>query len=563
MLAHPCPARSGPPSRSSPRDGPLAAALAAVGAALAAVVVYQDVLRGYFWSDDFSWLFVLHDGSLGEFLITPMGGHTLVARNALIALLDAVAGIDPHPWFATVLLTHALNVVLLARLVFLLTGRAVLAGVGALAWGICPAAGETLAWYAVYGQVAAVTCLLLGLGRVAVRVRQDAPLSGRDLIFVAGWFGLSSLFFGTALAIAVAWPLAVALLVPGSVRGSTCWGRVLAVSAVVCVLYGALQLLGWRTYESQVVPLQLLTWLGRRWWPAAVALAQLLRVGVTSTVLGTWWTPGPQSDAVSWITLALAATVSAVGVRRAPSRLRATLLAFGLFAVAIYGLIAVSRGPLAGPLFRQTSAQVGAVLRYHYAPQAFLVVALCAVLSALAPRRVPRGGELLAVGWGALLIAGQVRDGVDVDLHDASRAEVAQALQAIDARVAAVPPGEVAYVDNAPLAAFGWLPNTTEPPPGLAALFVITSPTDRRDGRVVRFIEPDPAVRAHAARRGGRTATLLVAPPVTQRPAISSSASTRGRSAGAKRAARSAARARSRSVSLRLASASMVARSAR
>jgi hypothetical protein len=512
MPAQPRPARAGPPLRSSSWDGPLAAALAAAGAALAAVVVYREVLRGYFWHDDFSWLYVLHDGSLWEFLITPMGGHTLVARNALIALLDTVAGIDPRPWFATVLLTHALNVALLARLVFLLTGRAVLAGVGALAWGICPAASETLAWYAVYGQAAAVTCLLLGLGRVAVRVRQDAPLAGRDLIVVAGWFALSSLFFGTALAIVLAWPLAAALLVPGGVTGST-RGRVLAVSAVVCVLYGALQLLGWRTYETQVVPLQLLVWLGRRWWPAVVALAQLLRVGVTSLVLGTWWTPGPRSDVVSWITLALTAIVWAVAVRRAPSRLRATLLAFGLFAVAIYGLIAVGRGPLAGLLFRQTSAQLAAVPRYHYAPQAFLAVGLCAVLSALAPRRLPRGGELLALAWGALLIAGQVRHGVHVDLHEDSRAEVEHALGALRAGIAATPRGETAYVPNAAVDVFGWLPNTVDEPPGIAALFVITSATDTVDGRLIRFVEPNPLVREHTRRRGGRTAGLLVAPP--------------------------------------------------
>ena len=66
MPTHP----SAPPPRG--RDGRVAAAVA-----------YRDVLRSYFWHDDFAWLFVLHERGLTEFLLTPLGGHTLVARNAV------------------------------------------------------------------------------------------------------------------------------------------------------------------------------------------------------------------------------------------------------------------------------------------------------------------------------------------------------------------------------------------------------------------------------------------------------------------------------------------------
>ena len=66
MPTHP----SAPPPRG--RDGRVAAAVA-----------YRDVLRSYFWHDDFAWLFVLHERGHTEFLLTPLGGHTLVARNAV------------------------------------------------------------------------------------------------------------------------------------------------------------------------------------------------------------------------------------------------------------------------------------------------------------------------------------------------------------------------------------------------------------------------------------------------------------------------------------------------
>src|SRR5690606_35637332 len=99
---------------------------------------------------------------------------------------------------------------------------ALLAGVGALAWGICPAASETLGWYAVYGQVAATTCLLAAFNRVASLARRDAIPARRDLLLVTSLLVLSSLFFGTAIAVAIAFPIVLALLVPGSVRG---WRR--------------------------------------------------------------------------------------------------------------------------------------------------------------------------------------------------------------------------------------------------------------------------------------------------------------------------------------------------
>lgn len=507
MPTHP----SAPPPRG--RDGRVAAALAALVAALAAAVAYRDVLRSYFWNDDFAWLFVLHERGLTEFLLTPLGGHTLVARNAVFAVLDALSGLDPRPWFASVLVTHAVNVALLARLIWLVTGSALLAGVGALAWGLCPAAGDTLGWYSVYGQVASMTCLLVALARVALRARAGATLARGDLLYVGTWLALSSLFFGTALAFACAWPVVAALLVPRSVAHRRSLAGVVAVSATVLVLYGGLQLVARTAYGTPVFAPGALGWLLERPWPTVVAVGQLLRVGATSLLLGPWWTPAERSDVVSWLALTATAAFGVLAVLRAPTDRGAAILAFGVLCISGYALIAVARAPLAGALFGQTAAQVGATMRYHYVPLGFLAVAVMAALDVVLARRLTGSRALVPLAWALLLLAGQLRHGLPVDVHEASRAEVGEALQAIDARVAAVPRGEVAYLANAPLAAFGWLPNTTEHPPGLAALFVITSPTDTRDSRVVRFTEPNPGIRQQTTLRGGRTASLLVDPP--------------------------------------------------
>jgi len=505
MPAHPASGRSAP----APHDR-AAATIAALVAAAAAAVAYRKVLHAYFWNDDFAWLFVLHERGLTEFLLTPLGGHTLVARNAAFALLDALAGLDPRPWFGSMLVTHAVNVALLARLIWLLTGDALLAGVGALAWGACPAAGETLAWYSVYGQVAATTCLLVALARVALRARAGAALSRSDLVFVASWLALSSLFFGTVLAVVCAWPLVATLLVPRSVADRYGIAGIVAVSASVIVLYAGLQLVARTAYGTPIFAPGALGWLLQRPWSTGAAFGQLLRVGATSLLLGAWWKAAPRSDVVSWLTLVAATTCVVLAALRAPPGRGAPVVAFGVLCVSAYGLVAVARAPLAGVLLGQTAGQLGTTMRYHYVPLAFLVVALVLALDVTLGWRHAATRALVSVAWAALLLAGWLVRSVPVDVHDASRAEMGRALQAIDAGVAAVPRGEVAYLANAPLAAFGWLPNTTESPPGLAALFVITSPIDTRDGRIVRFTEPDPVVREHAARRGGRTATLLV-----------------------------------------------------
>src|SRR5262249_20603455 len=163
-------------------DGPSrqragAVALVAILAAVASVAVYREVLDSYFWNDDFVWMYLLRDRSLAEVLFTPIAGPSPAAPHALFALVLEAFWLAPRPHLSTVLATHAVNVLLVCRLVWLLTGNVALAGLGALAWGTCPAASETLAWYSVYGQIAALTCLLAMFCHIARRARASGRLT--------------------------------------------------------------------------------------------------------------------------------------------------------------------------------------------------------------------------------------------------------------------------------------------------------------------------------------------------------------------------------------------------
>lgn len=487
----------------------MAVVLVALGAAGASMAVYRSVLGAYFWNDDFTWLYLLHDRSFAEFLLTPMGGHSLVARNAVFALTDTVAGFDPRPYFATMLVTHGLNVALLAGLIWRLTGRIMLAGIGAFAWGTCPSASETLAWYSVYGHVAATTCILLALHRVAPRARDGEMPPLGDIAIAAAWLVLSSLFFGTALAVAFVWPLFMVVLFPGLTADRRRLRVIVAATAAVLGLYLLLQVLASRLYGAPMVPVDTVQSLLASPSRAAITFLQLVRVGVASLCLGAAWHPAARSDDLSWMVLLVAVGGWTTALLVASSRRRRTMLGFLLLALAVYALLAVARGPISATLMGKAGAAVAATPRYHYAAQAFLVVTLCAGMDAVASRlRFP--AFLSLVAWGCALVAAIIVRGVAVECHETVRVEVIRMLAAVRDRVALARAAETVYVANTPVPGFGWMPNSAQPLPGLVALFIIASRSDDIDGRPVRFVESDPAIREPFMHPGSRTARLLV-----------------------------------------------------
>jgi len=154
--------------------------------------------------------------------------------------------------------------------------------------------------------------------------------------------------------------------------------------------------------------------------------------------------------------------------------------------------------------------------RYHYMAQ-FPVALLLAVAASQLASAMPLGWRRAAaaaciVGF-AMVIALRGWPTPHPTAYTASR--LGDLRGSIADLAHAVPPGETVYVRNRRLPQAGWLVGMDSPEfPGLAAFFCILFPDDVVDGRPIRFVESNPAVRAGAAGRP-RMAELLVstAPP--------------------------------------------------
>ncbi|MCW5891338.1 MAG: hypothetical protein KIT14_12410 [bacterium] len=365
-------------------------------------------------------------------------------------------------------------------------------------------ASESLTWYSAFGGVASTTCVLLALGRVAGR--RVETLGRRVWLVVFAWLVLGDLFFGTALPVALVLPAVVAIAFPATPQRRAAVRAALAVAGGVALVHLGLQWVATTAFAAAAVQGAELRWLLHGLEPAARSFAALLRSGVTSLLLGAWWSPVPGSAATAWIALGVAAagSLAVLGLAPAPRWFAACVLV----ALAVYAAVAASRGPLLVGLLGQEPAEIGATLRYHYASQAFLAVAACIGLTALLARS-PGTQAVVACGVAAVLLAGTVRRPVPLELHELTRRRVTEALTALRVRIALTPPGQTASIGNRQLPGLGWMPNTTAPLPGLAALFVIAFPSDAIDGRRVRFVEHDLPTYWTFTARPGRLADVL------------------------------------------------------
>jgi len=150
---------SGPPARRPHAEWALAAI-----AACAAILANVWILGQFFFADDFANLVEVANFGPGDFIIAPAGGgHMSMLRNVMLYLSFRAFGMDATGYFAIVLVTHVVNVLLLFAVARRLTGSAMLAGFGAVLFAISPTNGGTLGWYAVYGHALSTTCLLAAL----------------------------------------------------------------------------------------------------------------------------------------------------------------------------------------------------------------------------------------------------------------------------------------------------------------------------------------------------------------------------------------------------------------
>jgi hypothetical protein len=464
---------------------------------------YWPITANYFHADDFQHLYLIADGRLGEFLVTPYGGHMLVARNALFALSHALFGVDPRGYFWLALLTHLLNIALLYAVIAAWTGRRRLAGGGAALWAISPLNTQSLGWYSVYGQVALTTLVLAVLWRVAAAAGDGRPLPRRDAVAAYLLLLAGSTCFGTGIGIAMAAAVALPLCLPGP-RNRFSRRLFMSLLPAVPLLYALVQVLyrlvtgNWHDSVgyARVASGGLLA--------IASMTVQLLGFGIGRTLTAVWLPDAAYPGALPLAALALYVAIVGLALWRGETGRRRAILACLLLATGAYGIIATGRGAVGG------FAALGQASRYHYVAPVPLVIAGCLALSVVAARLRARIGAVILLGWLAALAFGTYRWPPVIDHYDAERKIVATLQAIVAARAKSALPGQVALVANRPMLPLNYFSRMNEFP-GWTGLFVIFYPSNQVDGHPIRFVTLSPSFVAQVRQRpGSRAAELLV-----------------------------------------------------
>jgi hypothetical protein len=476
-------------------------------------LVYAPILINYFHADDFYYLYVLNDERLIEFLLTPHGGHMLVVRNAVFALCHALFGTDPLGYFVLVLLTHFVNVLLLFALIRTMTGSARLACFGAALWGMSPVNEGSLGWYSVYGHVLAATLVLWVLLQV-VHVAQ-APANARWwqpwLWYVA--LLLASMSFGVGMAVAMAFPVVLLVLLPASFR-RTRW-VFWSLPLVVAALYrSVLWLHSHVATSADPTAAGLVDMAIDLWWIIPPTAVHLVNGGVAYLVLWPFDLDVAYPSRLAYATaLVFYAGALAAAVGGSPTR-RRQLAACAVIAAAAYGMIAIGRGPILPSLALSPDA-AAKWHRYQYLGMLPLAVAACLILEWLARRLALRArwADAAFGAWLGFSAAAYVYSGHAIDHYAGDRADTAAFRAAIYRRVNAHRDDDrPVYITNMPFGAIGFMGMHWTAFPGWAAMFIAYFPDDVVSGKRIVFVEPDVATieAVRHERTGTRTARLLV-----------------------------------------------------
>lgn len=507
MTSTAVPADSG--TAPEPRPPALSRRLLAAAWLLPAVavsaVVYYPITRNYFFADDFLNLYNIVNDQVLQYLVTPNGGHLLLTRNAIFWLSFQLFGAAPEFYYWSVFLAHLLNVCLLFRLVYLMTGSALLASFGAALWGVSPLNEGSLGWYSVYGHVLVATALLLILGQ-AQRVAAEGRIPGP--LMRVWWYVLAlaaATCFGTGIAVALLLPFVLLLLFPHW-PGRAWWRPPLASLLIVLpVLYIGLNRVYARLAGQDI--LRETPWLTLVSDPLGISLIwlKLTAIGLTRLVLGFYFPPwiGPPL----WYAVLGVFVVAGIAVARmSPAPVRRRMAAIALLVLGCYGIIATARAVLVLAIAPNLVTEIA---RYHYVGQLLLSVLLCLILARLRSVVPAWAAALLLVGWYGVTLASYVNFAPPIDHHLRAREDTARSFAMIQRFIRRSPKGKPIFVPNR---SFLPLPFPPAQFPGWAAAFVIFRPVNHTiDGRPIYFIEQDPDV-LEAAARGKRTKGLFVTP---------------------------------------------------
>jgi len=439
-------------------------------------------------------------------VLLPHGNHPHALRNLVVVGMRAVFGLQPEAFMACVLLTHLLDVVLCYRIGVRLTRDPYVATVAAALWAIAYTSSGTLGWYSVYGQVLATTALGGILLLITRRTDEGRSVDAATVLrcVLLSWAG--AFCFGTGIGLALVLPAVVALLAPEVLaHRRTRWLLAIGPPGVLALYFGY-RALGIHYIGADVDPLPG-SIRNASWWDWNVALFwYIARSGPTELLSPFADAPALPTATGGVVILALVGCVIAHDRRASLPALR-TMAALALCALSTYVMIAVGRG------YQGAHAMTAA--RYHYVAQfpiALLLAVATARLTSTLRLAWRRGAAVACIVALAILVAVRGRPVPPATAY--SRSRLAELRAGFETIAHAVPSGDTAYVRNRRLSQAGWLVGMDSPEfPGLAAFFCILFPDDVVDGRLMRFVESNAAVRAAAGGRPRISGLLVAAAP--------------------------------------------------
>jgi hypothetical protein len=478
--------------------------------------VYHPITRVFFFADDFVHLAEVVNEKTLVFLLRPFGGQAFLTRNLAYLGLYQLFGVDPVPrqWIA--LLTHLLNVWLLFGVLRTLTASAALACFGAAVWGMSPLAVGSLGWYAAFGHVLVGTTLLLVLRGVTRTAAAGGPIAPAT---AAAWYALllvGSTCYGPGTGIALVFPATLVLLLPAA-----WWQRGVRLLFVSLPLATLALYFGLRHLYTLIGQLPIEELLQQQaalggFEKIPVLFWRLLEYSAAGTLLG-FFLPATYPTPAAWIAVAALAAGVVVILWRGTWEARRAALGMLVLWAGVYLMIAAGRANLYA-LLKISPEAAATAGRYHYAGTIPIVLLFCLGLQHVGRlpglRAVPRW-LALALGLG-VLVYGRHQSGFRIDERPSCHDYFLYMRQQIADTIAAAPRGATVYLENGTTPAYVLGPAIPDRLfPGRAAVFLLTVPSARLDGREVRFVERDPEVLAwyrDRERVGTPLGRLLVAP---------------------------------------------------
>lgn len=468
-------------------------------------VVYFPLTRVYFSGDDFVHLSEIVDRGFVYFWLRPWAGHLYLVRNVLLYTPYWLFGFRPEPYGWMALALQLLNTWLLFRVTFNLTGSTALAALGAALWGTCLLHSGALGWFCVHGLVFAGTALLFVLDRLTAPREHEAvstPLAA--LCAAVLWAGANC--FGVGTGVALASPLIVALLVPGSFALRGARAAFIAVPPLVVATYFGSQWLYLHIYGAIppsgafVVPVAL-----SDYRPELRMLGAMLSVGSVGLVWGPAFVPNEDPTTSAWSTVGPCLLFVAGAFVLADRVVRRRMAGLAFLALSAYGIIALGRANLIGLEQVVWGARAP---RYHYIgtiPLALLLVLSIAQWEQLLRRPAALSAAALGI-WVPLALYLFAKKTWVINEYEPCRQLVATTRKAIEREIDAHPPGTTVAFKNEPIVTCAWSQRTSD-------LFIIAYPSNELRGRPVRFYMDEPSERRRYGAPGHRRFANLLVPP--------------------------------------------------